>query len=408
MTADPKRRNQEPTLDTSALLSLFSAMPDGIIVLDDGGVVRHANAAAHAIFAGRELLGTHLALPDAPPGSCREIDYIDSAGGSAWAELRAAGCTWSGRTATVVSLRDITERRALEQQLALAGRVFEGVREAIMVTDPDGVIVSVNRSFTTITGYSVDEALGHTPRLLKSGEHDPAFYALMWKSIVHNGFWNGEVISRRKDGSLFPELLSISSIQDGDGRVTHLVGIFSDLTQRKADEAALEEAHRQLLQSERVREELERSHAMANPPSLSVVSSMYSVVPLSRSAPGIFDELVSRYGETLLLALENLTLKVDNPVSDQLRDLADDMGHLRAGARDVAELHSRTLARTTKDLLPMKAKAMIEEGRFLVLELMGNLVSFYRRNYFRAPGALASADAANSKLSRGRSKKEST
>ncbi|WP_291992096.1 PAS domain S-box protein [Candidatus Accumulibacter sp. ACC003] len=289
----------------------------------------------------------------------------------------------------------------------LAGRVFESAREGIIVTRPDGVIVSVNRSFTEITGYSAEEALGRTPRILKSHEHDRAFYTLMWKAIAKNGFWQGEVVNRRKDGSLYPELLSISRIRDADAQVTHLVGIFSDLTRRKADEAALEAAKLQLRQSEKIREELERREAIANPASLSVVSSMYSVVPLSQSARDVFAELVSRYGEILALALENLALKAENPVSDQLRELADDMGYLQAGARDVAELHSMTLANNAKTVPPMKAKAMIEEGRFLVLELMGYLVSFYRKNYYRSPRPLDPVDAANSKASRRRPKKES-
>ncbi len=402
-----RRLQQDSSFDKAAVLGLFSAMPDGIVVLDDAGVVLYANTSAHRMFGGRPLLGKNLGLPIELGDACSEIESIDSAGRIGWAELRAVAFDWLGQPAIAVSLRDTTERRAQAQQLALAGQVFESAREGIMVTRPDGVIVRVNRSFTAITGYPAEEALGKTPRLLKSREHDRAFYTLMWKSIAKHGFWQGEVVNRRKDGSLYPELLSVSRIQDADGQVTHLVGIFSDLTQRQADQAALEEAQLQLLQSERIREELERREAMANSTSLSVVSSMYSVVPLSRSARDVFDELVSRYGRILVLALENLAVKAENPVSDQLRELAEDMGYLQAGARDVAELHSRTLARNTKNVPPMKAKAMIEEGRFLVLELMGDLVSFYRRNYFRSPRVLDPVDAAKTKASKRRPKKES-
>ncbi len=286
--------------------------------------------------------------------------------------------------------------------------MFESVGEAIIVTRPDGVIVRVNPSFTTITGYSAEEALGNTPRLLTSGEHDRAFYEAMWASIAEQGFWQGEIVSRRKDGSLYPELLSISQVKDADGQVTHLVGIIFDLTQHKIDQATLEDAHLQLQQSEKLRDEIERRYAVANSTVLSVVGGLYGSAPLSRSARGVFDELVQRYGGTLELAVENLALKADNPVSDQLRTLAEDLGYLQAGARDVAELHSETLGRKSKHVPAMKAKAMVEEGRFLVLELMGNLLSFYRKNYSRIPAAAHNVPERNTKAVQRRPRKEST
>ncbi|EXI89185.1 MAG: Nitrogen fixation regulatory protein [Candidatus Accumulibacter regalis] len=408
MSLHPKKVQEDPSFDKGAVLRLFAAMPDGMIVLDAMGIVLYANDSAHRMFGGRRLLGKNLGLPIMAGESHADIEVIDSAGRVGCAELRAATFDWLGQPATVASLRDITERRALERQLALAGQVFENAREGIIVTRPDGVIVSVNRSFTTITGYSLEEALGNTPRLLKSGEHDRAFFERMWESIAGQGFWHGEIVNRRKDGSLYPELLSISRIQDGDGQVAHLVGIFSDLTQHKTDQAALEEARLQLQQSEKLLEEIERRYTVANSPVLSVVGGMYGSAPLSRSAAGVFDELVHRYGRTLELAVENLAFKVDNPVSDQLRELADDLGYLQAGARDVAELHAQTLTRNTKGIPAAKAKAMIEEGRFLVLELMGDLLSFYRKNYSRVPAAAHPERDSTTKALHSRAKKGST
>jgi PAS domain S-box-containing protein len=407
MSRAPKNQ-EDPLFDKDALPSLFAAMPDGIVVLDATGVVLYANDSAHRMFGGRQLLGTDLGLAVRAGESHAEVEVIDRAGDIGRAELRAATVDWLGQEATVASLRDITERRAAEKQLALAGLVFESVGEAIIVTRPDGVIVSVNPSFTTITGYSAEEALGNTPRLLTSGEHDRAFYEAMWASIAEQGFWQGEIVSRRKDGSLYPELLSISQVKDADGQVTHLVGIIFDLTQHKIDQATLEDAHLQLQQSEKLRDEIERRYAVANSTVLSVVGGLYGSAPLSRSARGVFDELVQRYGGTLELAVENLALKADNPVSDQLRTLAEDLGYLQAGARDVAELHSETLARKSKHVPAMKAKAMVEEGRFLVLELMGNLLSFYRKNYSRIPAAAHNVPERNTKAVQRRPRKEST
>ncbi len=407
MSLAPKNQ-KDPSCDKEALLSLFAAMPDGIAVLDATGIVLFANDSAHRMFGGRQLLGTELGLPAMARESHAEVEVIDAAGDIARAELRAVTLDWLGQEATAVTLREVSERPAPEKQLALAGLVFESVREAIIVTRPDGVIVSVNPAFTTITGYSAEEALGNTPRLLTSGEHDRAFYEAMWASIAEQGFWQGEIVSRRKDGSLYPELLSISQVKDADGQVKYLIGIIFDLTQHKINQASLEEVRLQLQQSEKLREEIERRCLVADSTVLSVVGGMYGSAPLSRSARVVFEELVLRYGRTLELAVENLAVKAGNPVSDQLRALAEDLGYLQAGARDVAELHSETLTRKSKDAGAMKAKALLEEGRFLVLELMGNLLSFYRKNYARVPAAAHHVREPNTRAVHSRPKKEAT
>jgi hypothetical protein len=152
------------------------------------------------------------------------------------------------------------------------------------------------------------------------------------------------------------------------------------LTLRRRDQAALDEAQEQLQKSERLRKELERRQTIVDNSMLSVVSSLYGSSPLSQSAPEVFKTWMQRYGATLDLALENLAFKVDKPVSQRLYALAEEMGDLHAGPRDVAELHSQTLAQKTLRIPALKAEAMIEEGRFIVLELMGDLVSFYRKN----------------------------
>lgn len=136
--------------------------------------------------------------------------------------------------------RDITERKQVEIQLRLAAKVFEQSSEAFMVTDADTHIVMANQAFTTITGYSEAEALGKTPRMLASGHQDDNFYRAMWESINTLGHWQGEVLDRRKDGSIYPKWLSISRVLDAQGNVTHYIGIFSDISQRKQDEERIQ------------------------------------------------------------------------------------------------------------------------------------------------------------------------
>lgn len=112
----------------------------------------------------------------------------------------------------------------------IASAVFDRISVGTVVTDAEGIIVSINPTFSAITGYSRDEVVGKTPSILRSGRQDAAFYAGMWHSLRTSGGWTGIVWNRRKDGAHYAELLSISSIRAADGSITHYIGTFSDIT----------------------------------------------------------------------------------------------------------------------------------------------------------------------------------
>jgi len=135
---------------------------------------------------------------------------------------------------------DITARKAFELAQREQAAVFESSYEGIMVADPDGLIVKVNPAFTRITGYSLAEVHGQSPRILSSGRHDESFYRNMWESIGTHSFWRGEIWNRRKDGEIFPELLSISVVRDPSGNVVNYIGVFSDISLFKDHEAELD------------------------------------------------------------------------------------------------------------------------------------------------------------------------
>jgi diguanylate cyclase (GGDEF)-like protein/PAS domain S-box-containing protein len=136
--------------------------------------------------------------------------------------------------ATLGVMTDISRRKAAEAEHRLSAAVFAGISEGLCVTDTGGTILMVNDAFVQVTGYDVDEVLGKTPRLLKSGKHGPAFYQAMWDAVAHHGNWQGEITNRRKNGELVTEWLSISAVRDAEGQISHYVGIFSDLSERKA------------------------------------------------------------------------------------------------------------------------------------------------------------------------------
>jgi PAS domain S-box-containing protein len=129
--------------------------------------------------------------------------------------------------------RDITGRRQVEQQLHLQARALEAAANAIMIAGVDGLIQWVNESFTKLTGYTADEVIGQNPRMLRSGKHSEAHYQSLWQTILAGRIWHGEVINRRKDGTLYTEEMTVTPVRDTYGRVTHFIAIKQDITRRR-------------------------------------------------------------------------------------------------------------------------------------------------------------------------------
>lgn len=129
-----------------------------------------------------------------------------------------------------------------EEKLQLAATVFESVAEGILITDAQRRIISVNPALVSITGYPVEELIGQKPSVWSSAMHDQAFYRRIWDSIGRTGSWRGEIWNKRKNGEIFPELLAITAVRDSLGNITHYVGSFSDISERKRTETALKES----------------------------------------------------------------------------------------------------------------------------------------------------------------------
>jgi len=126
-------------------------------------------------------------------------------------------------------------RRLAEEELELLGVFFQS-QDGVIITDAEGHILRVNDAFQAITGYTAREVIGHNPRMLSSGQHDAKFYEDMWREIREQGKWSGEVWNRRKNGEIFPEWLTITAVRDKHGDLTHYVGSFSDISNRKQTE----------------------------------------------------------------------------------------------------------------------------------------------------------------------------
>lgn len=180
----------------------------------------------------------------------REQDYYDCDirlrhFSGQWIHVLARGkiVEWDeqGRPLKVLGThQDITAHKKAEENLKLAAKVFTHAREGIIIADSQTRIIEVNEAFCRITGYSLGEVKGKNPSVLQSGKQDGKFYKEMWRSLEKKGHWSGEIWNRRKDGEMYPELLTISAVTDELGHPVNYVAVFSDITAYKEHEHKLE------------------------------------------------------------------------------------------------------------------------------------------------------------------------
>ncbi|MBU0593167.1 MAG: EAL domain-containing protein [Gammaproteobacteria bacterium] len=256
---DRKRATEALHESESRLRAVTQSASDAIITIDSAGNIVGWNGGAEAVFGYTEaeaigqpvtmlmplryreqhLAGVNRVLSGGKSraiGKTLELEGVRKDQSEFPLELLLAKCELAGGWFIAATIRDITERKRAEAQIKLAAEVFEQSSEAFIITDADNKIALVNHAFTVITGYSEAEVLGQNPRILASGRHSPDFFRSMWETLDAEGYWQGEVWDRRKDGSVYPKRLSISRVLDAQGNVTHYIGIFSDISEYKATE----------------------------------------------------------------------------------------------------------------------------------------------------------------------------
>jgi diguanylate cyclase (GGDEF)-like protein/PAS domain S-box-containing protein len=135
---------------------------------------------------------------------------------------------------------DITKRKLAEQALRIAAATFE-TQDGIIITDAHSNIIRVNRAFTEITGYAAEDVIGRNPRLLSSGRQDQAFYSEMWRQLLEQGSWAGEIWDKRKNGEIYPKWMTVTAVKNEQGEIQQYVALFSDITQRKKLEEQIQQ-----------------------------------------------------------------------------------------------------------------------------------------------------------------------
>jgi nitrogen fixation negative regulator NifL len=148
-------------------------------------------------------------------------------------EVHARRTTFGGRRAWLVVVTDVSDRRQADVLQRLQQATFDASPEGIVITDASGHIRWVNAAFTRMTGWTLPEVHGSTPRVLRSGRHDPAFYAEIWRTILAGKVWRGEIVNRRKDGSLYTEEETIAPVVMSDGRIRQFVALKRDVTESR-------------------------------------------------------------------------------------------------------------------------------------------------------------------------------
>jgi diguanylate cyclase (GGDEF)-like protein/PAS domain S-box-containing protein len=257
-TAEATTRESEEKFRT-----IFETSNDAIMLLDKKGFIdcNDTTLKTFACESRDEFIGRHPSeysppiQPDGKDSKKAADDQITNAfregrNSFEWIHRRSTGEDFSaevlltplkleGKFVLQATVRDITERKHIEEKLRLDAAVFENTAEGIMVTDIDGVIQSVNPAFEDITGFSVEEAIGQNPRMLKSDKHDKEFYQELWSTLIDTGKWKGEIWNKRRDGELYLQETTINAINNEKGEVVQYAAIFSDITERKKTENML-------------------------------------------------------------------------------------------------------------------------------------------------------------------------
>ena len=244
--------------------AIVETAQEAIILLDQEGVVRDFNPKAAEIFgwSREQAVGRDLADFAVPP---RLLDVFRKHLEAAYRvgkdpidkslevyALRQNGEEFPLEVWTTVIetpqgkrlstfARDITARKRTEQQTRLQTAALQSAANGIVIADREGRILWVNPAFTHLTGYPGEEVVGQTMRVLKSGEQDANFYQNLWQTILSGRVWQGELVNRRKDGTLYTDETTLTPVRDATGSISHFIAIKQDITERKRAERALEE-----------------------------------------------------------------------------------------------------------------------------------------------------------------------
>ncbi|HYE36406.1 PAS domain S-box protein [Methylocaldum sp.] len=262
----------DTALDTeSNLKAILDTISDGVIVIDEVGIIQLLNPAAERLFGYKreELIGENVKRLMPSPyreehdgylanyrktgirkiiGTGREVAGQRKDGSVFPMYLSIGELRQANRRLFVGITHDLTRRKQNEEYLSILSGAVEQSPNAIMIADLEGRITFVNRAFCRLTGYSIDEVIGQNPRLLQSGQTPPGIYRRLWEMIQAGNEWQGEIQDRKKSGELYWALETITPICDGAGKIARYLATQRDITEQKRNKEALQESEERFRQ----------------------------------------------------------------------------------------------------------------------------------------------------------------
>ncbi|MCX8027688.1 MAG: PAS domain S-box protein [Thermodesulfovibrionales bacterium] len=272
---------------------------------------------------------------------------------------------------------DITDKKREQEDIKKMSLAIEQSSDSIMITDTQGVIQYVNKSFLNTTGYRKEEVIGEKASILKSGLTPVEVYKDMWHTIKSNRVWRGDLCNKDKAGNLFWEHVCITPLTNDKGEITHFVAVkenIGDKLKVKEFELKLKEKDLKILEMQKeltMLDELLKLHQ----PSITAIS--FGHKPLRELSAVVFDELVSEYEGLLEQYVDYQIYKTDIDLRENMRRYIEKLAMFKVGAREILDIHTTALKNKIASS-DKKTQAYIEEGRMMVLEMMGYLVNYYR------------------------------
>lgn len=242
--------------------SIIESLVDGLITIDSNGIIVSINTAITHIlgYSKSDITGKNISMLIPVPENNRHdqyiMDYLKTGKGKiigfgreVIAQKKDGSCieiflsisplTVENKTYFNGIIRDIQHQKQLEKELYISALSFQ-TKEAILITDSQNKIIRTNDAFTKITGYQLEDVRGKDPKVLSSGKQDKAFYKKMWHALRTNGFWEGELWNKKKNGQLYLHQERITVVTDPSGSVSHYIATFSDISQVRENEKRLE------------------------------------------------------------------------------------------------------------------------------------------------------------------------
>lgn len=252
------------------------------------------------------------------------------------------------------------ELQATTSNLRIAAATFDS-HEGILITDADSKIIRVNRKFTEVTGFSTEDAIGKTPRILRSGRHDEKFYAAMWQEILSKGSWSGEIWDRHKNGSVYPLEMTITAVKNDRGETTQYVAIYNDIAQRKQAEQELDQ-HRQHLEELVQVRTAELTAARDDAESASHAKSEF----LASMSHELRTPLNAVLGYAQLLESDN---NLPEGAKESIKEIEGAGRHLLALINDLIDLARIEAGKIELSLEPVSVKSILSDSLAMVAQI---------------------------------------